>query len=286
MPWFWLALLLGAGVQPKPVAPPAFLELEAHSPAVRGGRLVEDVGLETLGGVFTVLIARDQALPAAKTETFTTAADGQRQVEIRLLRGVAKLARENTPVARFAVDGIPAAPRATITIEVTFCVADDGAISVKARERAGRRVGLHLIADPGIQSFDCTSTDEMKHGESLRGRHGGGPEGATWNWYGDDLLCTVAVRGACDGTARVALELGRKRAAQAEMPLSERDARSQELRVPARVWQRALKHRRDSVYDELPLRIRVDPNCAAATPASSPRTPWSDSFVGAFSGGE
>jgi len=285
MPWLWLALLFGADVQPKPLAPPAFLELVPHSPAVREGRLVEDVGLETLGGVFTVLIARDQPVPAAKTETFTTAADGQQQIEIKLFRGVAKLARDDTRVGRFAVDGVPAAPRGTVTVEVTFSVTANGAITVRARERAGRRVGLHLIADPGIQSFDCTSDDEMKRGESLRARRSGGPEGATWNWYGADLLCTVVVRGACDGTARVALELGRKRAAQAEMTLSERDATTREVRVPAKTWQRALKRRRDVVYETLSLRIRVEQKCADVARASSAPT-WTDSFVGAFSGGE
>jgi hypothetical protein len=285
MPWLWLALLFGADVQPKPLAPPAFLELEPHSPAVRDGHLVEDVGLETLGGVFTVLLSRDQALPAAKTETFTTAADGQRQVEVRVFRGVAKLARDNTRIGRFAVDGIPAAPRGTVTVEVTFSVTADGAITVRARERAGRRVGLHLIAGPGIQSFDCTSDDEMKRGESLRARRSGGPEGATWNWYGADLLCTVVVRGACDGTARVALELGRKQAARGEMTLSERDPTSQELRVPAKAWERALQRRRDRVFETLPVSIRIDARCSASARRSAPQS-WADAFVGAFSGGE
>jgi hypothetical protein len=280
-----LALLLAIEAQPAVQPPTAHLDLERHSPAVRDGRLVEDVGIETLGGVFTVLLPRDQAVPVAHTETFSTAADNQEQIEIRLFRGVASIARNNTRVGRFVVDRIPTLPRGAPKVAVTFSVTADGAITVAASERSGQPVGLRLIPEPGVQSFDCTSADEMKRGESLRARHSGGPEGATWNWYGADLLCTVVVRGACDGTARIVMELGRMRAAQAAMTLSQRDATTQELRVPAKVWERALQRRRDRVYETLALRLRVVPTCAEAA-RRSPRLTWSDSFIGAFSGGE
>jgi hypothetical protein len=137
----------------------------------------------------------------------------------------------------------------------------------------------------GLQTFDCTSADEMKRGESLRGHHSGGPDGATWNWYGADLVCTVVVRGSCDGTGRVVLELGRKPAARAEITLSEKDATTQELRVPSRVWERALQRRKTLVFETLLLHVRIDPKCADGSRAS-PAGTWSDSFVGAFSGGE
>ncbi len=253
---------------------------------MRDGHLVEDVGLETLGGLLTVLLRRDLPVPVEKTETFATAADNQEQIEIRLYRGVESTTRKNTLVGRFAVDGIPKAPRGTVDVAVTFAVTAGGAITVSARERSGRHVGLRRIfVQAGIQSFDCTSTDEVKRGESLRARHSGGPEGATWNWYGADLLCTVVVRGACDGPAQVALDLGRKPSARAALTLSSGAATTAELRVPAKVWQRALQRRRDVVYESLPLGVRVDAKCADRTGAWHPQT-WSDSFIGAFSGGE
>lgn len=105
------------------------------------------------------------------------------------------------------------------------------------------------------------------------------------NWYGDDLLCTVIVRGACDGTASITLDLGRKRAARAELTLSARDASSRELLVPAAVWQRALQHPKNHVYETLRLRIRVAAQCTDGTRGPERQT-WSDTFVGAFSGGE
>jgi hypothetical protein len=138
---------------------------------------------------------------------------------------------------------------------------------------------------PGIESFDCTSDDEMKRGDSLRARHSGGPEGATWNWYGADLLCTVIVRGDCEGKGSVVLKVGRAPAGRAALALSPRDTTKAELRVPAKVWQRALKHRKDLVYETLSLAVRVDARCAAGAGGPSTRS-WSDSFVGAFSGGE
>src|SRR4029079_4040622 len=146
----------------------------------------------------------------------------------------------------------------------------------------GRRVGRRPVIEPGIQSFDCTSTDEVKRGESLRNRRSGGPEGATWNWYGSDLLCTGVVRGGCGGTAKRALDLGRKRAAQAEVPVSSREATTSELRVPASVWQRALQRPKDRVYETLRLRLRVDASCASGAHVLERQT-WSDGFTGAFS---
>src|SRR5690242_10144111 len=124
----------------------------------------------------------------------------------------------------------------------------------------------------GIESFDCTSDDEMKRGQSLRGGHSGGPEGATWNWYGADLLCTVVVRGDCDGTGSAVLKLGGKPVARATLKLSRRlGAVSAELRIPAKVWERALVRRKDLVYETLPLSVGVDLECDDTTGGSSPQ---------------
>ena len=135
----------------------------------------------------------------------------------------------------------------------------------------------------GIESFDCTSTDEMKQGESLRAWRSGGPDGATWNWYGSDLLCTVVVHAGCDGGGNVVLKLGRRATAKGTIALSQRDPTSLALRVPAARWERALKHGKKSIYDTLEVSVRVDGKCTAGTP---PDRHWSDHFAGGFAGGE
>ena len=275
------AVLVAADALPAAPADPALLELERHSPAVRGGRLVEDVGLETLGGVFTPLLQRNQTVPVEKTETFSTAADNQDQIEIRLFRGVETIARANALVGRFVIAGLPKLPRGTVKVAVTFSIAADGTITVTARERSGQPGRLRRRG--GIESFDCTSTEEMKRGQSLRAQHSGGPEGATWNWYGADLLCTVVVRGECDGTGSAVLKIGPKPVGRATLTLARQATASAELRVPAKVWERALQHRKRLIYETLPLHIRVDARCKGD---DGPPETWSDSFVGRFSGGE
>jgi molecular chaperone DnaK len=122
------------------------IKVEGRSLAVAGGRLVEDVGIETLGGVFTPLLERGRAVPCEVTETFTTAADNQVEVEIRLFRGVAKLARDAKALGRFAVTGLPRAPRGTLHVAVTFAVASDGTITLAARDKSGRPVQIRRAA--------------------------------------------------------------------------------------------------------------------------------------------
>jgi len=118
------------------------VSVETRSPAATKGRLVEDIGIETLGGVFTPLLERGRPIPCEVTETFSTAADNQLEIEIRPLRGVAKLAREAKPLGRFVVGGLPRAPRGTVIVAVTFAVSADGTITLAAKEKAGRPIHL------------------------------------------------------------------------------------------------------------------------------------------------
>jgi len=120
------------------------IKVESHSPAAASGRLVEDVGIETLGGVFTPLLARGRAVPCEVTETFSTAADNQTEIEIRPFRGVAKLARDAKPLGRFVVTRLPQAPRGTLNVAVTFAVAADGTITLAAREKSGRSLEVRV----------------------------------------------------------------------------------------------------------------------------------------------
>jgi hypothetical protein len=134
-----------------------------------------------------------------------------------------------------------------------------------------------------IQIFDCSSANEAKSGESLRAWRSGGPEGATWNWYGSDLVCAVVVQADCDGKARADLRLGRGRApvARAPIALSRQQVTKVALRVPAKTWERALERSKTLTYKKLTVAVQVKARCAGA-----PERRWSDSFVGGFAGGE
>ncbi|MCL6499583.1 MAG: molecular chaperone DnaK, partial [Firmicutes bacterium] len=133
-------------------------EVVALGAAVQAGVLtghVEDVvlldvtplslGVETKGGVMTVLIPRNTTIPTRKSETFTTAEDGQTQVEIHVLQGERPMARDNRTLGRFILDGIPPAPRGVPKIEVTFDIDANGILAVSAKDLAtGREQSIKI----------------------------------------------------------------------------------------------------------------------------------------------
>ena len=96
-------------------------------------------GIETLGGVRTELIARNTTIPTSKSDTFTTAADGQSSVEIHVLQGERPMAADNTSVGRFTLDGIAPAPRGVPQVEVSFDIDANGIITVTAKDKATER---------------------------------------------------------------------------------------------------------------------------------------------------
>jgi molecular chaperone DnaK len=93
------------------------------------------LGVETLGGVMTKIIARNTTIPVKKSEMFSTAVDSQTNVEIHILQGERELVAGNKSLGNFRLDGIPAADRGVPQIEVTFDIDVDGILSVKAREK-------------------------------------------------------------------------------------------------------------------------------------------------------
>ncbi len=93
------------------------------------------LGLETLGGVRTPLIDRNTTIPTSKSQTFSTAADNQTQVEINVLQGEREMAADNKSLGRFILDGIPAARRGMPQIEVTFDIDSNGILNVSAKEK-------------------------------------------------------------------------------------------------------------------------------------------------------
>lgn len=92
------------------------------------------LGVETLGGVFTKLIERNTTIPTRRSEIFTTAMDNQTSVEIHILQGERPLAKDNTSLGRFYLEGIPPAPRGVPRIEVTFDIDENGILHVSAKD--------------------------------------------------------------------------------------------------------------------------------------------------------
>jgi molecular chaperone DnaK len=109
------------------------------------------LGVETLGGVMTALITRNTTIPTSKSETFTTAADGQNSVEIHVLQGERPMAAENKDLGRFILDGILPAPRGVPQIEVTFDIDANGILSVSAKDKAtGKEQRITIQASSGL----------------------------------------------------------------------------------------------------------------------------------------
>ncbi len=113
------------------------------------------LGIETLGGVMTVLIPRNTTIPTRKSEVFTTAADDQPSVEVHVLQGERKMAADNRTLATFGLNGLPAAPRGLPQIEVTFDIDANGIVNVSARDKAtNREQKVTVTAGSGLTDAD------------------------------------------------------------------------------------------------------------------------------------
>ncbi|MDP9382081.1 MAG: molecular chaperone DnaK [Chloroflexota bacterium] len=113
------------------------------------------LAIETFGGVATPLIARNTTIPTRKSQTFTTAADGQTQVEIHVTQGERPMSAENKTLARFILDQLPPAPRGVPQIEVTFDIDANGILNVSARDQAsGREQRVAITASSGLSQAE------------------------------------------------------------------------------------------------------------------------------------
>jgi molecular chaperone DnaK len=139
-------------------------EVVAIGAAIQGGVLAGDVkdlllldvtpltlSIETMGGVATSMIARNTTIPTKKTETFSTAADNQTEVEVHVLQGERPMAAQNRTLGKFKLGGIPAAQRGTPQIEVTFDIDANGILSVLAKDKAtGKDQKITITSSSGL----------------------------------------------------------------------------------------------------------------------------------------
>jgi molecular chaperone DnaK len=131
------------------------------------------LGIETLGGVFTKLIERNTTIPTSKTQTFSTAADGQSSVEIHVLQGEREMAADNKTLGKFQLTGIPPAPRGVPQIDVTFDIDANGIVHVGARDKAtGNEQKISITNTGGLnkQEIENMKRDAEKFADEDRKR--------------------------------------------------------------------------------------------------------------------
>jgi molecular chaperone DnaK len=113
------------------------------------------LGIETLGGVMSVLIPRNTTIPTRRSEVFTTAADGQPSVEVHVMQGERKMAGDNRTLAKFALEGIVSAPRGVPQIEVAFDIDANGIVHVSATDKAtGKQHQVKVTASSGLNEAE------------------------------------------------------------------------------------------------------------------------------------
>lgn len=147
-------------------------EVVAVGAAIQGGVLQGDVkdvllldvtplslGIETLGGVATKLIERNTTIPTSKSETFSTAADNQPQVEIHVVQGEREMVADNKSLGRFVLDGIPPAPRGVPQVEVTFNIDANGILNVTAKDKGSGKEQSITIQNSG--NLDKDEVEKM-----------------------------------------------------------------------------------------------------------------------------
>merc|ERR1711881_416372 len=162
-------------------------EAVAMGAAIQGGVLAGDVtdvllldvtplslGIETLGGVFTKLINRNTTIPTKKSQVFSTAADGQTQVELKVHQGEREMAKDNKLLGQFQLTGIPPAPRGVPQVEVTFDIDANGIVNVHARDKGtGKEQQIVIQSSGGLNKDEIENMvkNAEAHAEADKQKH-------------------------------------------------------------------------------------------------------------------
>lgn len=171
-------------------------ECVAVGAAIQGGILAGDyensnlllldvtplsLGIETLGGVSTVIIERNTTIPVTKSQVFSTAADNQTSVEIHIVQGERQMAADNKTLGRFTLSGIPPAPRGVPQIEVTYDIDANGIVKVSAMDKAsGKKADITITAttnlsddeiDKAVKEAEKYAEEDKKRKESIEVRN-------------------------------------------------------------------------------------------------------------------
>jgi hypothetical protein len=129
------------------------------------------LSIETLGGVATPMIPRNTTIPTKKTETFSTAADSQTEVEVHVLQGERPLAAQNRTLGKFKLAGIPPAPRGVPQIEVTFDIDANGILNVTAKDNAtGKDTRITITSSSGLEQGRGRAHGQGRRRPRLRGQ--------------------------------------------------------------------------------------------------------------------
>jgi molecular chaperone DnaK len=139
------------------------------------------LAIETLGGVATKMIGRNTTIPTKKTETFSTAADNQTEVEVHVLQGERPMAAQNRTLGKFKLSGIPPAPRGVPQVEVTFDIDANGILNVTAKDNAtGKDQKITITSSSGLskdevdrmaKEADSHATEDQAKREEVEARN-------------------------------------------------------------------------------------------------------------------
>ncbi|KAI6115892.1 mitochondrial heat shock protein SSC1 precursor [Pisolithus sp. B1] len=161
-------------------------EAVAIGAAIQGGVLAGNVtdillldvtplslGIETLGGIMTKLINRNTTIPTKKSQVFSTAADGQTAIEVKIFQGERELVRDNKLLGNFNLVGIPPAPKGVPQIEITFDIDADGIVHVNAKDKAtGKDQSMTIASSSGLSDKDIERmvADAEKYADADKAR--------------------------------------------------------------------------------------------------------------------
>jgi len=161
-------------------------EAVAIGAAIQGGVLAGNVtdillldvtplslGIETLGGIMTKLINRNTTIPSKKSQVFSTAADGQTAIEVKIYQGERELVRDNKLLGNFNLVGIPPAPKGVPQIEITFDIDADGIVHVNAKDKAtGKDQSMTIASSSGLSDKDIEKmvSDAEQYAETDKAR--------------------------------------------------------------------------------------------------------------------